>query len=66
MSDDECVDFISFIDPDDETRKDWNVKIKEVGGQFVTFVTISGNTISIPSNRVLKIKRKEAASDGKR
>jgi len=52
----EYKDFISFID-DDDAKKDWFVKIIEIG-QFVTFETIDGNKISIPSTRILKIKKK--------
>ena len=59
----EFVDFIAFLDDNNEKRE-WYVKIIEAG-HFVTFITKDGNTISIPSSRVLKIKRKGAALDDK-
>lgn len=59
----EFVDFIAFLD-DNEEKREWYVKIIEAS-HFVTFVTKDGNTVSIPSNRVLKIKKKGAVLDDK-
>lgn len=49
-------DFIAFID-DDGTPRDAYVHVLEVREGFVTFQT-KGNTITIPSHRLLKIKRR--------
>lgn len=53
-------DFISFID-DDNIQKEWYVQIEQVGDAFVTFTTKNGNSVSIPSKRVIKIKRKRSS-----
>ncbi len=57
----EFVDFIAFLD-DNEEKREWYVKIIEAS-HFVTFITKDGNTVSIPSSRVLKIKKRRVASD---
>ena len=56
-------DFISFID-DDNIQKEWYVQIDKIGDSFVTFTTKKGNSVSIPSSRVIKIKRKGVRPDG--
>lgn len=53
----EFSDFIIFIDPDDDKRKEWYVQIIKLN-TFLTFKTFDGNTISIPATNVLKIKQR--------
>jgi len=50
-------DFIVFMDEND-TKKELFVDIVEIQNSFVTFRTFS-NLITIPSSRVLKIKRRD-------
>ena len=54
-------DLIIFLDEDDK-RKEIYVTIVELKDSFVTFRT-SSNLITIPINRVLKIKRKEMSTN---
>ncbi len=56
----EFKDFVAFLDDTDIKREVW-VKVLEVNS-FVRFKLKSGKIISIPAQRVLKVK--EAGSNG--
>jgi uncharacterized protein (UPF0248 family) len=55
MSDEK--DLIIFLDENDD-KKEFFVNIIAIENSYVTFKT-SSNIITIPINRILKIKRKE-------
>jgi len=51
-------DFIVYLD-DDERKISGFVDIVELKDNYVKFLTNANNTIIIPMNRILKIKRKD-------
>jgi uncharacterized protein (UPF0248 family) len=48
-------DHIDYVEPDD-TKRNYFVKILEVGKLFVKYETTSGNVCYLPWHRVLKVK----------
>ncbi len=52
-------DLLIYTDEKD-TKQVVHVKIVEIGASHITFKTVSNNIITIPMNRVIKIKQKEA------
>ena len=57
IKEDEFSEFISYLD-DNDKKIDVFVKNITIKDGFVTFTYQSGNELSFPSHRVLKIKRK--------
>ena len=58
MNQTEYPDIIIFYDENDE-KVNQNVFIIEIKENYVTFINFSRNEITIPLNRVLKIKRRD-------
>jgi len=56
-------DFVKFIDDDGEP-KEWFVKVVKISGSFLSFETMDGNLISIPSHQVIKVKQKGGEHNG--
>ena len=48
--------FIKYKDEDDSTSEGW-YELKEITSGYVTFLT-SNNEITIPMNRIIKIKKR--------
>ena len=57
IKEDEFSEFISYLD-DNDKKIDVFVKNITIKDGFVTFTNQSGNELSFPSHRILKIKRK--------